>query len=186
MIHNILKTAFEQKKLVDINIYELEDEDSIIGYITEINDKSFKIKEIDKFGYFDGNTIYSVDKIKNISLNNWYLNGLQIIINNVNKLNQDNRVSIHKNGKELISHFKNLKEKEIMTMLFFKKDDYELGIILDFDENYLLFKDIGQDGIELGITCYCIDDIIGLRYNGLGEQKTKLLYDTFKDLGDKK
>ena len=64
-----------------------------------------------------------------------------------------------------------------MTMLFFNDDDYELGIILDYDENCILLKDIGQDGIELGITCYRLNEIVGLRYNGLGEQKIKILYD---------
>jgi len=177
MLTNILQTAYKQKKIVDINIYEPEDEDSIIGYITEINGECFTIQEIDRFGNLNGSTIYAVDRIKNISLDNWYLLGLQIIIDNNDKFNQDNRVTIHKKGKELTSLFKNLKENEIMTMLFFTEDNFELGIILDYDKNCILLKDIGQDGIQLGTTCYQLKDIIGLRYNGLGEQKTKILYD---------
>jgi len=177
MIQNLLKNAYEQKKLVDINIYEPEDEDSIIGYITEVDDVYFTIKEINKFGNADGISIYPVEKIKNISLDNWYLRNLQVIINTNSKLNQDNRVTIYKNGKELNPYFRNLKENKIMTMLFFKEDDYELGIILDYDENFISFKDIGQDGVELGITCYRLNDITGLRYNGLGEQKTQILYE---------
>jgi len=187
MITSLLKNAYEQKKLVDINIYDPEDEDSVIGYITEVNDECFTIKEINRYGNADGSTIYNVDRIKNISLDNWYLRNLQIIIDNHNKLNRDNRVTIHKNGKELDAHFKNLKEKEIMTMLFFnfKEDDFELGIILDYDEDCILFKRIGEDGYELGITCYRLNDITGLRCNGLDEQRTQLLYDAFKDTGDK-
>jgi len=54
MIKKILKEAFEQKKLVDINIYEAKEEESVIGYIIDLNDKYFTIKEIDKFGNSEG------------------------------------------------------------------------------------------------------------------------------------
>lgn len=185
MIVNLLKNACEQKKLVDINIYETENEESVIGYITDISDACFTIKEIDKFGNSDGSTIYPIDRIKNISLNNWYLRNLQIIIDNHMELDQDSRVSIYKKGIELISHFKYLKENELMTMLFFEEDNYELGFILDYDEKFVLFKDIGQDGCVLGTTYYRLNEIIGLRYNGLGEQKTKILYEKYRNIENK-
>lgn len=177
MLRKLLIDAYEQKKIVDINIYEAEEEESVIGYIIDINDKHCTIKEVDKFGNFDGNTTYAIDKIKDLSSDNWYLHNLHIIIDNHEKLNQDNRTTIYKKGMELISQFKYLKENEIITMLFFEEDNYELGIILDYDENFILLRDIGQDGCILGTTCYRLNEIIGLKYNGLGEQKTKLLYD---------
>jgi len=175
MLKKILKNAQEQQRLVDINIYD--DEESIIGYITSINDDYFTINEIDKFGCSDGNTVYHIDSIKDLSSDNWYLRALQIIIDHKDSLNQDNRNTIYKKGKELISHFNFLKENEIVTMLFFEEDNFELGFIVDFDEDFILLKDIDQGGSELGTTCYRINEIIGLRYNGLGEQKTKILYD---------
>jgi hypothetical protein len=184
MIKKLLISACEQEKLVDINIYETEEE-SITGYITNISDKHFTIKEIDKFGCSDGTTVYAIDKIKNISLDNWYLRNLLIIIKNNSKLNHKSRITIHKKGKELLPYFSSLKENMEIIMLFFEEDNYELGIILDYDENFILFKDIGQDGYELGITCYRTDDLIGLKSRGMGEQKTGLLYKTFKDMGDK-
>jgi hypothetical protein len=183
MLQTILMSAYELKKIVDINVYETEEE-SVIGYITNVSAEHFTIKEVDKFGNSNGSTTYAVDKIKNISLDNWYLRSLQIIIDNHKKLNQDDRVTIYKKGKELTLQFKYLKENNIMTMLFFEEDRYELGFILDYDENFILFKDIEQDGSVLGITCYRINEIIGLRYNGLGEQKTKFLYDNVSDKSD--
>ena len=175
MLKQFLKNAQEQQKLVDINIYD--DEESIIGYITDVNDNYFTIKEIDKFGYSTGNTVYKIDSIKDLSSDNWYLQCLKIIIDYNNNFSQDNRVTIYKKGKELISHFNYLKENEIITVLFFDEDNYELGLILDFDKDFILLKDIGQDGSELGTTCYRINEMTGLKYNGLGEQKTRILYE---------
>ncbi|GHV37196.1 hypothetical protein FACS1894178_8930 [Bacteroidia bacterium] len=180
MIKNLLKTAYEQKKLVDINFYETEE--SIIGYITNIEDKYITIEEIDKFGNVDGTTIYKIDCIKNISMDNWYLSSLKIIINNNSQLNKNNRLTLYKNGQELISYFKYLKDKNKIVMLFFENDNYELGLVLNYDNEFILLKDIEQDGHELGITCYRLSDIIGLKYNGLGEQKTELLYNALKDI----
>jgi len=185
MIRNILKNAYEQKKLVDINIYESENDDPIIGYVTAINDDFFTVNEIDKFGNYNGCTIYSVNKIKNISMDNWYIRNLKIIIDNHFNLNQDMRVTIWKSGNELIPHFQCLKEQQDIVMLFFDNEDFEIGILMDFDSDTITLKNIGQDGYELGITHYPINNICGLKYNGLGEQKTKLLYNAFKDIGDK-
>jgi len=185
MITSLLKNAYDQKKLVDINIYDTENEDSIIGYVTEINDEYFTVKEIDKFGNYNGSTIYAVDRIKNLSLDNWYLRNLKVIMDNHLIFNQDLRITVWKAGKELIPHFQYLKEQQVVIMIFFDDDDFEIGILVDFDSEMVSFKNIGQDGYELGITHYFINNIRGLKYNGLGEQKTNLLYDTFKDTGDR-
>jgi ribosomal protein S6 len=65
MLRKLLINAYEQKKIVDINIYEAEEGESLIGYITNISDEHFVIKEVDKFGNSNGSTTYAIDKIKN-------------------------------------------------------------------------------------------------------------------------
>ena len=176
MLHKLLIDAYKHKKLADINIYG--EEDSIIGYITNIDEEHFTIEEIDKYGNTDGSTTYAITKIANLSLDNWYLDSLQIIIHNRDKLKEEKRITIYKEGKELLSEIEYLKVNEIMVILFFEEDQYELGFVLDYDENFIQLKDVGQDGCVLGITCYQLNEVVGLRYHGLGEQKTRILYDT--------
>jgi len=176
MLQKLLIDAYKHKKIADINMYG--EEDSIIGYITYIDKEFFTIEEIDKFGNAIGSTTYAIAKIANLSLDNWYLRSLQIIICNRDKLNEEKRITIHKDGKELLPEIEYLKVNEIIVMLFFEEDQYELGFILDYDENFILLKDVGQDGCVLGITCYQLNEVVGLRYNGLGEQKTRILYDS--------
>lgn len=178
MLQKTLIDAYKHKKIADINVYG--EEDSIIGYVTNIDEEHFTVEEVDKFGNTNGSTTYAIAKIANLSLDNWYLRSLQIIICNRDKLNEEKRITIHKDGKKLLSEIEYLKVNEIIVMLFFEEDQYELGFILDYDENFILLKDVGQDGCVLGITCYQLNEVVGLRYNGLGEQKTRMLYDIKK------
>jgi hypothetical protein len=177
MIQNILKNAFKKKILIDIVMNENEDEESIIGYIVEVDKDYFTINEVDKNGHSNGNTIYNISEIKTISTNNWYLKNLKILIENNNSFNKNLRTTIWKKGKCIIPHFSSIKESQIITMFFFENDDFEIGILLDYYNDYFTLKNIGQDGREYGITTYRMENIIGLQYNGLGEQKTKILYD---------
>ena len=115
------------------------EEDSIIGYITYIDKEFFTIEEIDKFGNAIGSTTYAIAKIANLSLDNWYLRSLQIIILSW-QIEWREEDYIHKDGKELLPEIEYLKVNEIIVMLFFEEDQYELGFILDYDENFSCSK----------------------------------------------
>jgi hypothetical protein len=176
MIQKLLKTAYEYKKIISINTNDVEWDESIIGYITEIDDVYFTMNEIDEYGIFIGNTIFAINNVIYVQPDDWYMRNLQVAHENRAVFTPNKRVTIWKTGKELISHFKSIKEDEKITRFFFEEDNFVIGLILDFDDNFLLIKNIGQDGKEEGITCYRVNDIIGLRYDGLSEQKIKLLY----------
>jgi len=91
--------------------------------------------------------------------------------------NPNNRVTIWKVGKKLEPYFKILKEENILSTFFLNEDDYIIGFLLDFTEHYISIKNIGDEGDDDGVSCYRVENFIGLRYNGLSEQKTKLLYE---------
>jgi len=177
MITKILKNALEKELLVDVVMNDIENDESIIGYIIYVNDFFFTIKEIDKFGYFDGNTTYLISEIKNISLYNWYLENLKIVMENNKSFDKNLRVTIWKKGKLIIPDFAFIKENKKLTMFFFDNGDFELGFLSDYNNDFFTINNIGQDGYDNGITTYKIEKIIGMRYNGLGEQKTIFLYE---------
>ncbi|MDR1552014.1 MAG: hypothetical protein LBS69_00940 [Prevotellaceae bacterium] len=177
MIKNILKNAFEHKNLIGITTKDIEWDQSIIGYITNYDDTSISINELDEFGFLIGNVTYIIDDILCIQIDDWYMQNLQTIHENKSMFNPNLSITIWKTGKELLIYFKIIKENEKITRFFFADDNFVIGIILDFDNEFILIKNIGQNGIEEGISCYRINDIIGLKYDGLSEQKIKLLYE---------
>jgi len=176
MITNFLKKFHEQKKIISITTKDIEWDQSIIGYITEINDDFLTINELDRYGMYIGNVTYKISDILCVQLDNKYMRDLQITHESRSIFNPEERVTIWKTGTELIPYFKTIKENEKITRFFFEEDNFVIGIILYFDDGFLAIKNIGEDGVEEGISCYSISDIIGLRYGGLSEQKTKLLY----------
>jgi pimeloyl-CoA synthetase len=177
ILENFLKKVIQDKSLIGIRTKELEWGQTIIGYIIDLNETYFTINEIDEYGTLIGNTIIEIDDVLHIEHNDRYQRRLQMIFDNRLIFNSNNRVTIWKEGKKLTSHLKILKEKNILSTFFLNENDYVIGFLLDFTEDHLFINNIGDEGDEDGVSCYCIEDFIGLRYNSLFEQKTKLLYE---------
>ena len=53
-IMKLLNNAFIQRKLIGVNTPEINWDELIIGYITEINDDCIIINEVDEYGTFIG------------------------------------------------------------------------------------------------------------------------------------
>jgi hypothetical protein len=118
MIKKLLTEALKQKKIISITTKDIEWDQSVIGYITEINDSYFTINEIDEYGTFIGNMIYEINNVLCVQVDDWYLRNMQIIHGNVSMFNPNLRVSVYKKGKELITHFKYLKKNKKITTFF--------------------------------------------------------------------
>jgi hypothetical protein len=78
---------------------------------------------------------------------------------------------------KLAPYFNDLIENKTIATFYFNEDDYATGVVLKYDEAQIMINNIGSEGDEDGISCHYIDRLIGLRYNGLEEQKIKLLYE---------
>ena len=177
MIKKILRNAVEDKSLIGIRTKDLEWGQTIIGYIINLDGDSFTINEIDEYGALIGKTIIEIVDVLHVETNDRYQRRLKLIFENRLMFNPNNRVTIWKVGKKLEPYFKILKEENILSTFFLNEDDYIIGFLLDFTENYISIKNIGDEGDDDGVSCYRVENFIGLRYNGLSEQKTKLLYE---------
>jgi hypothetical protein len=177
MKRSLLESAFKEKTLIGIRTNAQDWGESIIGFIVKLEDLFFTINEIDEYGAYIGNTTIEIENIINIDINSRYEKRLKFINEYISTINPNNRTTIWKEGKLLIPHFNNLIVNETIVTFWFNEDDYVIGLLLKFDEDDILIKNIGREGDEDGISCHYINKLIGIRYNGLEEQKIKLLYD---------
>lgn len=177
MKKEILEKAINEKILVGIRTNMLEWGESIIGFIVDLGESFFTINEIDENGFLIGNTQISIDDVINIDINDRYQRRMMFIYNNNSAFNINERVTIWKEGKELTPHIKILIEDKKIATFYLNENDYVTGFVLKYDKTYLMIQNIGNEGDEDGTSYYPIDKLIGMRYNGIEEQKIKLLYE---------
>ncbi len=177
MKKNILEKAYDEKSLIGIRTNSQEWGESIIGFIVEIDESFFIINEIDENGFLIGNTQIAIEDVINIDIDDRYQKRLMFIYDNSSKFSINNRVTIWKEGKELLPHLKMLIENGKIATFFFNEDDYVTGQILEYDESYVMFKNIGREGDDDGFSYYPLDALIGVRYDSVEEQKIEILHE---------
>lgn len=177
MKKTFLENAYKEKTLIGLRTILLDWGESIIGYVISVEELYFTINEIDEYGFFIGRTIIAIEDVINIEINDRYQKRLKFIQENNSNLNSNSQITIWKDGVNLISHLKELIEAKKITTLFYDEDDYVIGIVLQLDQEDLMIKNIGTEGDEDGISCYPIDKLMGLRYDGINEQKVKILHE---------
>lgn len=177
MKKNILQKAYKEKFLIGIRTSSLEWGESIIGFIIEIDDSFLIINEIDENGFLIGNTQIAIEDVFNIDIDDRYQKRLKFIYENNSKISINNRVTIWKEGKELLPYLKMLIENRKIATFFFNEDDYVTGQILKYDETYVMFENIGREGDNDGFSYYPLNALIGVRYDGVEEQKIEILHE---------
>jgi len=177
MNKSILERALKDKSLIGIRTHLQEWGESIIGFIVELDESFFTINEIDEYGFYIGNTTIEIGNIINIDINDRYQRRLKFIHEHASIFNINNRISIWKEGFMLIPYFENLIENKTVVTFYFNEDDYVTGRVLSFDKEQIMLNNIGSEGDEDGVSYYHINNLIGLRYDSLEEQKIKLLYE---------
>lgn len=172
----ILKEMVKKNTLIGIRTNNLDWDETIVGFINSIEETCFTINEIDKYGLLIGSTIIKIEDVINIDINDRYLKRLKYIYDNKSIFNYNDRTTIWGTGDELIKYFKLLFEKKSITTFFYDEEDYLTGILMKYDKKYIKIMCVGDEGDEDGISYYPIDKLIGLRYDGIEEQRIKLLY----------
>lgn len=174
----LLEKAYKEKSLIGIRTNLLDWDESIIGFIVTLEESCFTISEVDEYGFSIGQTIIELDDVITVVTNDRYQKRLKCICENNSVFNPKNRFTVWKAGSDLIPYFNLLIENNKIATLYFDENEYVTGVIIKFDTNYLLINNIGREGDEDGLSCYPIDNFIGLRYDGLEEQKIKLLHES--------
>lgn len=177
MILKILEEAYKNKKIISLTPRDFKWDDSILGYVTEINGDKVIINEIDEYGKSIGNIIFKINDISYLETNNMETRKRQFVYDNIKDFKPELRISIWQWGKELVSSLKELKKNGKISELFFGDDNSVRGIVLDVDNQFCLIQNISEEGDKIEITCYRIKNIIGLEYDDIDTQIVKLLYE---------
>jgi len=177
MRQEILDDALKLKSLIGIRTNGEDWDELIIGFVTELNDLSLTINEIDRNGLLSGSAIILLDNIISLDYSDRYQKRLKFIHENCASLNPNKQIAVWKGGAELTDHFNSLIQSKKIATFYFDEENYVLGIILNFDLDYVLIKNIGREGDEDGTSCHLINKITGLKYDGMDEQKIKMLYE---------
>ena len=177
MKRKILENAKKNKSLVGVRTQKLDIDESIIGFVINVENPYFTINEIDENGVLIGNTTIPLNDIVNIDIDDRYQKRLKFIYDNNSILSIDKRVTIWKEESELLPHLKNLVEENKIATFYFDEENYVIGKVIEFDNDNLLIKCIGSEGDFDGISCYSVANLVGLRYDSLEEQKITLLHE---------
>lgn len=170
-----LQQAYEKQFLIGIRLNSQDWEEITIGFIVEISEDALTINEIDGNGQLTGRTIVDIEDIVSVDVNDRYQLRLQCIFDNTAKLDFNNQIMIWRKGDNLVSCFDKLISNKYIVTLIFAEEFYVTGIILNYDAEYILMRNIGSDGDEDGESIHNIEGVNGLRYGGIDEQKIKLL-----------
>ncbi len=173
----LLINALQTRTLIGIRTTMLEWGKRIIGFIDEVAGDYCVINEIDEYGFFIGKPHIHFGDIVNIDIDDPYQKRLMFLHRHKDAFDIDARLTIWEKGAKLIPYFDELIKSGSIVTLFFDEDDYLTGCLSEYSDEELVIDCVGSDGDEDGRSCYPIDKIIGLRYNGIEEQKIKLLRD---------
>ncbi len=177
MKKTLLEKAIKERTLIGIRTSMIEWDESIIGFIVDLDESYFTINEIDEYGFPIGNTQIAIEDVISINIDDRYQKRLKYVYDNNSMFDVNRRVTVWKEGEKLIPNLKELAESKQIATLFLSDDNYIIGCILKYDKTHVMIKNVGSEGDEDGVSYHPINEFIGLRYNSIKEQKIKLLYE---------
>lgn len=184
MIKKILKQAIKENDLVGIRTLSLEFDESIIGYVSEINEDSFELIEVDENAILVGKTIINFEDVYCVTYQDRYQKRLKFTLDNIEKIRLGEQILFYGNGVKLENKLQDLLKQRKVATFYFEDEHFATGFLYELNNEYLLINNIGIEGDEDGISCYSKNDLCGLRYNGFNEQNIELLFNSFGNVGN--
>ncbi len=175
-MRKILELANKENELIGVRTYSLELDEVIIGFVSQIEEDFFVLKEIDENVSFVGKTTIYLEDVITLFYKDRYQKRLKFLLDRKDDITIGEQTLIYAVGNQLLNNLKEILEKKNLTTFYFKDEHFATGILIELNKEHILIKNIGLEGDEDGVSCYLIDDLCGLRYNGFDEQKLSLLY----------
>jgi hypothetical protein len=181
MIHDFLQNARRKNELIGITTNREEWDQSLIGFITDLDEDSVTINELDRDGTLTGSTTILLTNIVSLDFDDRYQRRLKFIHDNRSLLDANKQVTIWRTGTDLSDHLSFLIQTKNIATLYFsdhndEDDNYVLGIVKAFDQTHIVICDVGREGDDNGESCRLMNDLVGLKYAGVDEQKIALMH----------
>lgn len=173
-IVDILQHANANHILIGLKTTVVDWGELIIGYIYSVDEEHVAIHEIDEYGRLIGLTRFKICEIQSVDYGSRYIGYLGTLANNKNSIDEAGRITIWERGNNMIDilHLATT-ENEIVSLY---TDEYTyLCRIYTIGKYEIIVQLVDYDGSFDGICCININDIIGIRRNGLPEQRAMKL-----------
>ena len=176
LLQSVLKQSFENKKLIGIRLYG-EEEALWCGYVMDFNESFVKIQHYTKYGKPDGLIIEQFENVESIEFEIEYLQALQHLVKNHEKLDTQENHDIEPDKAEDWP-VGILKQLDINTAigLEFNNDFKISGFLYDYDDMWLSMICVDDLGKNEGKHLYKIEDIATIHIDRMEERKRKLLW----------
>ena len=186
MISDILQKSKDEKKLIGIWIYG--DSDGFwSGYVQDFNDEFVVLKHFTKYGKPDGVLIEKIDNIECVDFDDNYLNGLEYLIRNSEKLDKDPTTNIELSNTEnwqyeILEEF--VGDRNNIVRIQINNDNYYSGLVTWIDYDSLVLNLLGNEGEENGSCFFKLEDVTMIRINDIANRKKLLLNKRKKPTGN--
>ncbi|SKC12365.1 hypothetical protein SAMN05660477_03162 [Soonwooa buanensis] len=183
IIERILEDSKSENKYLSIWSYS-DDETFWCGKILNYSNEIVTFQHYTKYGVKDGIIFIQLSQIKNIDFNDEYTKSIAYVIENSEKIANENKFEIafveDENWKNLILNQLNKKTEIISSVKVY--GEYYSGFIMNVDEESFVIKCIDSLGIDQGLSMFKIDDLTEFKINDIDNRKRLLLYNWRKNL----
>jgi hypothetical protein len=176
MINDILENARKKNTLIGIRTDREDWDESLIGFVTNLDESSVTINELDKDGALTGSTNILLTDIVSLDFDDRYQRRLKLIHDSCSLLEANRQVTIWRTGEQLFNQLDILIRNGNISTLYFQGGHYVLGEVKAFDSTYILIHNVGVEGDDDGESCHLVENLIGIKYSGIDEQKVGILY----------
>lgn len=180
MVFDLLLEAKNKSRLIGLRTKNMDFEESLIGFVHELNDGRVIIQEIDQYGKIEGLTSIDLKDILSVDYDDRYQKRLLCIFSNKELLDAEKKVIVYGNPEELVEIVRDCITNKNMIKLLFTNKNYATGIPIAVDLSHILIHSIGWEGDDDGLSAYSFSEIIGVQYNSIEEQIISILYSNNK------
>ena len=102
MVFDLLLEAKNKSRLIGLRTKNMDFEESLIGFVHELNDGRVIIQEIDQYGKIEGLTSIDLKDILSVDYDDRYQKRLLCIFSNKELLDAEKKVIVYGNPEELV------------------------------------------------------------------------------------
>jgi len=179
MMYELLEESKRNKKIIGIDLYR--DEGFWCGVILDYNDDTFQLQHYTKFGKKDGVSIDEVAKIERIDFDDDYVNSINYLIKNQEKLTENKFKSrffedLIGDEWQALALTPYLNEKKFLLCVSISESVSYRGFLEKMNEYSFSFRCIGDLGEDKGLSVFKFEDVSSIRINDLECRKRFILY----------
>lgn len=180
MFRKLILNALKEKTLIGFRTFYQEWDEEFIGFVSKCDNGKLSVDEIDEYGQKTGCLTINIDDIVSMNIDDRYLKRLNFLNKSFNKHISSDKITFYGDNIELINYLKMKDMNGLIITFLFEDNFYVTGKFVEIDNYHIKIENIGNEGDNDGHSIHLVKNLIGIEYNGLKEQKIKLLYENAK------